>query len=84
MQHGIEVGRDDANNAFVHADKLLVLGDVAGADDLDAALGEATINNLTHQWAGSRAGHEQEDRVRLGVCRALQEGREVRVGQRRL
>ena len=82
---GVVVGRvkmrgDGADHGVAHAGQQVVVGDVARADHLDAGLVEAALGVLLHEGAALARGHEHEDGVRLGVGRALQERREIRVG----
>ena len=56
--------------------------DVARADHLDAGLVEPALDELLHERAALAGRHEHEDRVGLGVGGALQERREVRIGER--
>ena len=46
------------------------------------ALVEAALDELLHELRADARGHEDEQRVGLGVAHLLQEGREVRVAQR--
>ena len=75
---------DDAEHGIAHLRQQIVVGDVARSDHLDAGLVEAAFGELLHEGGALAGRHEHEDRIRLGVGRALQERREVRVGERDL
>ena len=88
LRRGV-VGRVDvrghrAEHGVAHAVQQVVVGHVAGADQLDAGLVEAALGVLLHEGAALAGGHEHEDGIRLGVGGALQERREIRVGERHL
>ena len=76
--------RHGAEHRVAHVREQVVVGHVAGADHLDARLVESTLDELLHERAALAGRDEHEQRVGLGVGGALQEGREVRIGQRHL
>ena len=75
---------DHADHRVAHLRQQIVVRHVARADQLDAGLVEATFGKLLHESAALTGRHEDEDGIRLGVGGALQERREVRVGERHL
>ena len=77
----IDMRGDGADDRVAHVVEKIVVGDVARADDLDAGLVEALLGKLPDEGAALSRGHEDEDRIGLVVGRALQERREVRIGQ---
>ena len=80
----IVAGRDGADDAVAHVGQVVVVGDVARADQLDAGLVEPAVDELLDEQAGLAGRDEHEQRVRIGVARPLQERREVGVGERHL
>ena len=78
----IDVRGDHAEHGVAHAVEQVVVGDVARADDLDAGLVEPALGELLDEGAALARRHEHEDRVGLDVLGALQERREVRIGER--
>ncbi|CCE10035.1 hypothetical protein BRAS3843_370020 [Bradyrhizobium sp. STM 3843] len=84
MRRRIDVGGDGAEHGVAHVLEQVVVGDIARPDHPDAALVEAALGILLHEVAALAGRHEHEDRVRLGVLHALQERREVRIGERHL
>ena len=73
-----------SDRGIAHAGQQIVVGHVARADQLDAGFVETTLGELLHEGAALAGRHEDEDRVRLGIGRALQERREIRIGERHL
>ena len=71
-----------SDRRVAHGGKQVVVGHVAGPDQLDAGLVEAALGELLHEGAALAGRHEDEDGIRLGVGGALQERREVRIGER--
>src|SRR5947199_9549229 len=82
MRGGIEMRRNGADHCITHAVEQVVGGDVAGADQLDAGFVEPALGELLDESTALAGGHEYEDRVGLGVARALQERREIRILER--
>ena len=78
----IDVRGDGADHRIAHAVEQIVVGHVARADDLDAGLVHAALGELLDEDAALARRHEDEDRVRLLVGGALQERREIRIGER--
>ena len=78
----VVVRGDDAERHVAHVVEDVVVGHVAGGDQLDAGLVEAALDELLHELRADAGGHEHEQRVGLGVGHLLQEGREVGVAQR--
>ena len=72
---------DGAQRGIAHAVEQIVVHDVAGADDPDAALVEAALGKLLHEIAALPARHEHEHGVGPGLLHALQERREVGIHQ---
>ncbi len=75
--------RHGADHRIAHAVEQIVIHDVAGADDLDAGLVEPALDELFDEGAALPGGNEDEDRVGLLVGRALQERREIGIGERK-
>src|SRR5215471_6731420 len=78
----IRTGRDDAEHLVAHVVEAVVGCQVAWPDDLDARAGETAFGELFGEDRRLRARKVDEGRVRLEVADALQERREVRVGER--
>ena len=76
------MGGDDAERDVADAVEDVVVDHVAGADQLDARLVEAALDELLHELRADARGHEDEERIRLGIGDALQEGREIGIAQR--
>ena len=74
--------RHGAERGVAHIRQQVVVGHVARADQLDAGLVETALDILLHEGAALAGRDEDEDRVGLGVGCALQERREVRIGER--
>ena len=74
---------DDAERDVAHVVELVVVGDVAGRDQLDARLVEAALAELLHERRALPRRQEHEHRVGLQVGDLLQERREVGAAQRR-
>ena len=74
--------RHHAEHLIAHGVELVVVGEVAGADDLDPRLVQAALGELLGEDAGLRAREIDERRVRIDVADALQERREVGIGER--
>ena len=70
---------DHADQRIAHAVELVIIGHVAGANDLDAGLGEFTLVDLLHEACALTRRHEEEERIRLQIFGLLQEGREFRI-----
>ena len=62
-----------------HSRQQIVVGHVAGPDQLDAGLVQAALGELLHEGAALTGRNEDEDGIRFGVGGALQERREVRI-----
>ena len=76
-------GGDHAQRGVAHGRQHVVVGQVAGGDDLDAGSGQAALAVALHEGDALLAGrHEDEHRVGLGVLDALDVRREFRVAQR--
>ena len=71
-----------ADHRVAHAVDQIVIHDVARADDLDAGLVEAALDELLDEGAALPGRNEDEDRVGLLIGGALQEGREIGIGER--
>ena len=76
------VRRHGAEGGVADVGEKIVIGDVAGSDQLDARLVEPALDELFHEDGAEARRHEHEHRVRLVVGHALEERREVRVLQR--
>src|SRR3954471_22932774 len=78
---GVVEHREHADRDVAHVRQLLIGGDVARPDQLDAVLGEAEVAERLHQRGGGLAGrHEDEERVGLRILHALQERAKSEVG----
>ena len=77
----IHVRGDGAERGIPHVVEQVVVHDVAGTDDPDAALVEAALGKLLHEIAALAAGHEHEHGVGFGILHALQERREIGIHQ---
>ncbi len=73
---------DDAEHRIGHAGQLVVVGEVAGTDDADRRLVHAALDELLGEQAGLEARKVHEQGVRLVVAGALQERREIGIGER--
>src|SRR5690606_30093726 len=73
----------DALPIWAHVVEDVVVGDVAGRDQLDAGFLEPARLELLHQAGADPGRNEHEQRIRLGVTDALEEGGEIGVLQRR-
>ena len=71
-----------AERHVAHVVELVVVGHVAGGDELDAGLVHAALAELLHHRRARARGHEDEHRVGLQVAHLLQERREVGVRER--
>ncbi len=82
MRGRIEMRGDGADHLVAHAVEQVIVGHVARADDLDPGLVEPALDELFDEGAALPGRHKDEDGVGLGVGRALQERREIRIGER--
>ena len=82
MRRRIRARSDHAQHLVAHAVEAVVVGEIAGTDDLDAGTAEAAFGELLGEDAGLRAGKIDEGRVRIDVADALQERGEIRIGER--
>ena len=58
----------------------MVVGQVAGSNDLDAGFGQSALTVAFHEGhALFASGNEDEDRLGLGILDALDKGREFRI-----
>ena len=73
---------DRAERRIADVGEEVVVGHVAGADQLDARLVEAALDEFLHEDRAEAGRHEDEHRVGRVVLHALQERREIRVLQR--
>ena len=84
MQHRIDARGHHTEHRVAHAGKVVVIDDIAGADQLDAGLIEPALRELLGERARLPGRHEHEQRVRIEIARPLQEWREIRIGERHL
>jgi len=78
----IEMGRHGADDLVAHAVEHVVVGHVARADDLDAGLVEAALEELLTKGAPCRPARTRRWRPAWSRPRAAAPG-EVRVGERK-
>ena len=71
--------RDRPDCGIAHGVEDIVVGHIARPDELDAGLSKTALRELLHDRCTLTGGDEDEQRVRLGVLGALNEGRIVRV-----
>src|SRR5262249_34695213 len=71
VQRGVLMRRDDADHLVAQAVELVVVGEVARADDADAGLVEPALDELLGEDAGLGAGEVDEGGVRPDVSDAL-------------
>ena len=74
--------RHHPQHLIAHVVELVVVGEIARADDLDPGTGQAALGELLGENAGLRAGEIDEGGIGVEVADALQERRKVRIGQR--
>ena len=65
VRRRIVVRGDHAERDVAHVVELVVVGHVAGADQLDAGLVHAALGELLHQRRAGARGHEDEQRIGL-------------------
>src|ERR1700730_12341958 len=82
MRRPIAAGGDDAEQRVAGVRQIVVVGDVARADQLDAGFVEAAFGELPRESSRLSGRHEDEQRIGMQVGGALQERREVGIGQR--
>src|SRR4051812_10349906 len=78
----IMMRRDDAEPGVADLVDDVVLSQAAFGNELDARFVEAALNVLPHEGRPDAGRHEAEQRIGLGFCDALQERREIRIGER--
>ena len=83
MRGRVVVRGDHAERHVAHVVELVVVGDVAGADQRMPALSSPRSANCFMKAAPWPGGQEHEHRVGLGVAHLLQERREIGAAQRR-
>ena len=79
MRCRVVVRSDHAIGHFAHAVQNIVIGDVAGTDQLDARFVHAALGELLHQRSTCARGHEHIDRIGLQITYFLQEWGKVGV-----
>ena len=62
--------------------KSIVVGQIAGPNDLDARVGQTALGELFGKNAGLRAGEINERRIRIDIAYPLQEGGKIRISER--
>src|SRR5262249_48662096 len=82
VRGGIIMRRNDPEHLIPHIVELVVVGEIARADDLDPGTGQAALGELLGENAGLRAGEIDESGIGVEVADALQKRRKVRIGQR--
>ena len=82
VRGGIIMRRHHPQHLIAHVVELVVVGEIARADDLDPGTGQAALGELLGENAGLRAGEIDEGGIGVEVADALQERRKVRIGQR--
>jgi hypothetical protein len=82
MRRRIHTGGDNAEKRVARCRQIVVIDDVARADELDARFVEPALGELPRERAGLSGRHENEQRIGLQIVRPLQERREVRIGER--
>src|SRR6185437_9222465 len=84
MRRGIDSGSDDAKQRVAGARQVVVIDDVAGADQLDAGFIEPPFGKLASKWTGLARRHEDKQRVGMKIGGTLQERCKVWIGKRNL
>ena len=74
--------RDDPERDVAHVVQDVVVGDIPGADQFDAALVESPLGELLHENRAHAGGNEHEHRVRCEIVDLLQKWRKVGIAQR--
>lgn len=64
--------------------QVVVVDDVAGADELDSRLVEPAFGELPRERAGLTGRHEGEQRIGVQIGRPLQERGKIGIGERHL
>src|SRR5262249_49963022 len=82
VRGGIIMRGDHPQHLIAHIVELVVVGEVARADDLDPGTGQAALGELLGENARLRAGEVDEGGIGVEVADTLQERRKVRIGQR--
>ncbi len=80
----IDAGGHHTQHGVAHSGEVVVVDEIAGADQLDAGLVEAALGELLGEGAGLPRRHEHEQRVGAEVAGTLQEWREIGILQRHL
>src|SRR5437762_5155861 len=84
MRRRIVVRRDDAEHHIALTGKLVIIGEVAGADDLDVGLVESALDELARERTALLAREIDERGVRCEIANALEKWREIRISERYL
>ena len=82
MRRGIKPRGDDAKQRVAGGRQIVVIGDVARSDELDAGFFQPALGELLGEGSSLAGRHKDEQRVGLEIVGALQERREVRIGER--
>ena len=78
MRGGIGTGGDDAEHLVAHGVEIVVVGEIARADDLNAGIAEPPFGELLGEDARLRAREIDERGVWIEIADALQERRKIR------
>jgi hypothetical protein len=71
-----------ADHLVARSVKRIVVGQIAGPNDLDARVGQTALGELFGKNAGLRAGEINEGRIRIDVAYPLQEWGKIRISKR--
>ena len=87
VRRGIVGGRirsccNHADHLVARSVKRIVVGQIAGPNDLDARVGQTAFGELFGKNAGLRAGEIDEGRIRIDIADPLQERGKIRISKR--
>src|SRR5207302_1026442 len=84
MRGRIVVRGHDTEHDVALPGKLVIVGQITRADDLDVGLVEPTLNELARKGAALLSGEIDEGGIRREIANALQERCEIRISERHL
>src|SRR6516165_2035550 len=82
MRRRIVVRRHHADHLVAHRVELVIVGKVAGTDNLDSGAGKTSLGELLGKNAGLCSGKIDESSIRVEIANALQKRGEIRIGER--
>src|SRR5579863_9593552 len=84
MRRRIDARGNDAKQRVAGSRQIVIIDNVARADQLDAGFVEPALGELPGKRARLTGRHEHKQRVRMKIGSALEERRKIWIGKRHL